>query len=277
MINTIRVSILLVVLLGLTTFVSAQTRSTAVPVTSGPCTVKQFEGSDAGGVQIVAGYEPLFQSEKDLASSPFPAGATVALDANGNPVFGCTADNGLWLEVLSQSATGTQVATVMNKPANQSWRLAFSSQFAHNGPFPNLGSNGPLQLGTVFNKATAFLAQGNRIVMLGQFGVLNKPIWRAYDITADHVGLYDFGKQRTDSIPQSCVTASNLWFSVDVGNFQQVFSVDPTGSLTLAATSNTGGITLTCTTSGANLAIPNNGGKTASSTPLSDLRIAARK
>jgi hypothetical protein len=215
---------------------------------SGPCIAQLSTGSRSEGWVISANYQTIFD-QSDLAGPPFVrAGAGTPSLFSGffqrTPIFGCTSDT-IYLEVFQGDFV--TVAT-KNFLKNGAWAVAFTNQlgllFGPSNSFPSPDS----LLGSVnFLTATAFLTQGDRIAMLGDFANGNRKSSRAYDLSSGKNHLFNFVGLEASSITNACITAKTLWFMVTVGTFQELFEVDSNGNLTLiAAVSNGGTIGFSC-------------------------------
>jgi len=222
-------------------FQAARAQTEPIPLTTGPC-VAQFRPGVHGNREwvISVNYQPIF-TEADLSLPPFVRGGdgkpTITPSFfERNPVFGCTTDT---IHLAVFQADIVEVAT-KNFVTNSDWTIEIINQvgFGKNNAFPAPdGLVGSVNFLTV----RAFLTQGNRVVMLGDFASGNRKSSRAYDLSSGKNHLFNFAGLEASSITNACVTAKALWFTVTVGNFQELFEVDSNGNLILIATVSIGG------------------------------------
>jgi hypothetical protein len=248
--------------------ITAQTIQ-ALPLTSGPC-VADFQPTPHRSNEwvIFVNYQPIF-TEAELSLPPFVRGrgATPTVASSffqRNPIFGCTTDT-IRLAVFQGDIV--EVAT-KNFIRGTDWQIEFTNQV---GLILGQGSSFPTPdgLGSVnFLNVGAFLTQGDRVIMLGDFASGTKKSSRAYDLSAGRTHLFNFAGLEPSSITDACVTAKTLWFTVTVGDFQELFDIDSSGNLMLIATVNGGGsIDFSCGADSAELGIQASGAEIRRSVP----------
>jgi hypothetical protein len=228
-----------------------------LPLTSGPCVAEYRPSPHRSNEWVIfVNYQPIF-TETELSFPPFVRGGgakptVVSSFFHRNPIFGCTTDT-IRLAVFQGDIV--EVAT-KNFIRGTDWQIEFTNEvgllFGPSNSFP-----APDRLGSVnFLNIGAFLTRGDRIIMLGDFASGAKKSSRAYDLSGGKVHLFNFAGLEASSITDGCVTAKTLWFTVAVGDFQELFYIDSSGSLMLIATVNRGGsIGLSCSADSAELDI----------------------
>jgi len=233
----------------------------ALPLTSGPCVAEYRATPNRSNEWVIfVNYQPIF-TEAELSLPPFVSGLgakpTVASSFfQRNPIFGCTTDT-IRLGVFQGDIV--DVAT-KNFVRGTDWQIEFTNQV---GLLLGQGSSFPTPdgLGSVnFMNVSAFLTQGNRVIMLGDFASGTKKSSRAYDLSGEITHLFNFAGLEASSITDACITAKTLWFTVTVGDVQELFDIDFRGTVMLIATVSEGGnIGLSCGPDSAKLDIQANG------------------